>query len=105
MSCRLASPYRVSPATNSCATCRLNSILWERCLAMAFILRKPSSPCQFTNLNLSGPGGALHWNVRFVPVGDIKSLFDHFVGGGNQRLWYVDALLLRRLDIDDQLVL
>jgi hypothetical protein len=24
--------------TNSCATCRLNSMLWERCLAMAFIL-------------------------------------------------------------------
>ena len=38
---------------------RLNSILWERCLAMAFVLRKPSSPCQVTNLNLSGPRGAL----------------------------------------------
>src|SRR6266700_7728643 len=25
-------------AMNSCATCRLNSMLWERCLAMAFIL-------------------------------------------------------------------
>jgi hypothetical protein len=44
---------------NSCATCRLNSMLWERCLAMAFILRKPSSPCQITKLNLSGPRGAL----------------------------------------------
>jgi hypothetical protein len=28
----------VSPAMNSCATWRLNSMLWERCLAMAFIL-------------------------------------------------------------------
>src|SRR3982074_3626508 len=27
---------------NSCVTWRLNSMLWERCLAMAFILRKPS---------------------------------------------------------------
>jgi hypothetical protein len=43
---RLESAYRLSPAMNSCATCRLNSMLWERCLAMAFILRKPSSPCQ-----------------------------------------------------------
>jgi hypothetical protein len=32
----LARPSRVSPATNSCATCRLNSMLWERCLGMAF---------------------------------------------------------------------
>src|SRR5213076_1755617 len=50
---------------NSCATCRLNSMLWERCLAMAFILRKPSSPCQITKLNLSGPRGALH-NCDFM---------------------------------------
>jgi hypothetical protein len=27
---------------NSCATRRLNSMLWERCLAMAFILRIPT---------------------------------------------------------------
>ncbi len=54
-SCRLASAYRVSPPMNSCAICRLNSMLWERCLAMAFVLRKPSSPCQINNLNLSGP--------------------------------------------------
>jgi hypothetical protein len=39
---------------NERATCRLNSMLWERCLAI-----KPSSPCQITNLNLSGPRGAL----------------------------------------------
>ena len=36
--CRLESAYRLSPAMNSCATCRLNSMLWKRCLAMAFIL-------------------------------------------------------------------
>src|SRR5262245_48607028 len=35
-------------------------MLWERCLAMAFILRKPSSPCQITNPDLSGPRGTLH---------------------------------------------
>src|SRR4029078_9270318 len=58
-SCLLARPYRVSPATNSCATCRLNSMLCERCLAMAFILRKPRSTCQIRNLNLSGSRGAL----------------------------------------------
>src|SRR6266478_2109428 len=53
---------------NSCATCRLNSMLWERCLAMAFILRKPSSPCQITKLNLSGPRGALQpdWLVTVL---------------------------------------
>jgi hypothetical protein len=30
--------YRLSPAMNSCATCRLKAMLWERCLVMAFIL-------------------------------------------------------------------
>jgi hypothetical protein len=30
--------HSVSPAMNSWATCRLNSMIWERCLAMAFIL-------------------------------------------------------------------
>jgi hypothetical protein len=34
----LARAWSVSPAMNSWATCRLNSLLWERCLAMAFIL-------------------------------------------------------------------
>jgi hypothetical protein len=29
-------------------------------LAMAFILRKPRTPCQITNFNLSGSRGALH---------------------------------------------
>ena len=28
----------LSPAMNSCATFRLNSMLWERCRALAFIL-------------------------------------------------------------------
>src|SRR5512143_3111580 len=35
-------------------------MLCERCLAMAFFLRKPSTSCQITNLNLSGSRGALH---------------------------------------------
>ena len=39
----------------------LNSMLCERCLAMAFFLRKPSTSCQITNLNLSGSRGALHY--------------------------------------------
>src|SRR5215470_12344562 len=68
ISCRLASAYRVSPATNSCATCRLNSMLWERCLAMAFVLRKPSSTCQIRNLNLSGPRGALQAMAAFLSL-------------------------------------
>ena len=29
------------------------------CLAMAFIFRKPRTPCQITNFNLSGSRGAL----------------------------------------------
>ena len=38
MSWRLARPWSVSPAMKSRATCRLNSMLWMRCLATAFIL-------------------------------------------------------------------
>src|ERR1700693_5237375 len=38
-------------------------MLWERCLLMAFILRKPSRPCQFSTLNLSGQRGALQFGV------------------------------------------
>ena len=45
---------------NSWATCRLNSMLWERCLAMAFILRKPGSPGQFQSRKMSTARGALH---------------------------------------------
>ena len=60
------------PGDNSCATCRLNSMLWERCLAMAFILRKPSSPCQITNLNLSGARGALQTCALHMSAFDPK---------------------------------
>src|SRR4029077_8737646 len=35
---------RLSPAMKSWATCRLNSMLWERCLAMASILGSPVAP-------------------------------------------------------------
>ena|GEM_PF-5079834 len=48
-----------TPARNSCATCRLNATLWDRCLAMAFILRKPGSPCQLILVQPSGPRGPL----------------------------------------------
>jgi hypothetical protein len=55
----------LTPAINSWATCRLNSMLWERCLAMAFILRKPGSPGQFQSRKMSNARGALHPDVRF----------------------------------------
>jgi hypothetical protein len=55
-------------------------MLWERCLAMAFILRKPSSPCQSTNPNLSGPRGALQREVSNVPIAA-----DHRIGSPPQR--------------------
>jgi hypothetical protein len=58
--------------------CRLNSMLWERCLAMAFILRKPSSPCQTTKLNLSAPRGALQ---AYVGFGKQPSRIDPFTEG------------------------
>jgi hypothetical protein len=32
----LESAYRLSPAMNSCATCRLNAMLWERCPGHGF---------------------------------------------------------------------
>jgi hypothetical protein len=48
-------PYRLSPAMNSCATCRLNSMLWERCLAMAFIL-SPAHPVKSLTSNCLAPG-------------------------------------------------
>ena len=65
MSCRFASPCRVSPARNSCATCRLNSTLWDRCFAMASILRKPGAPGQIFPLQLSGPRGPLQKGAHF----------------------------------------
>src|SRR6516165_10492636 len=34
-------------------------MLCERCLAMAFTFRKPSTACQITDFNLSGYRGAL----------------------------------------------
>jgi hypothetical protein len=40
---------------------------------MAFFLRKPSTSCQITNLNLSGSKGALQGDVRFVPRADIDA--------------------------------
>src|SRR6516164_2254094 len=54
----------------SCATCRLNAMLCERCLAMAFTFRKPSTACQITDFNLSGYGAhsdTRPCDVRFTP--------------------------------------
>src|SRR4029453_17467993 len=76
MSCRLDNPCSVSPAMNSWATWRLNSMLWERCLITAFILRKPSRPCQFFRLNRPGPRGALQ-----------KQTLDFFERSEDARSW------------------
>src|SRR5260370_37502115 len=59
MECRFDTSCSVSPATNSCATCRLNEALWERCLVMAFILRNPSIDGQSKPFLLSTARGAL----------------------------------------------
>jgi hypothetical protein len=42
----------------ACATWRLNSMLWERCLAMAFILQKPSH--QVNSLGPNSPASGAH---------------------------------------------
>jgi hypothetical protein len=42
----------------ACATWRLNSMLWERCLAMAFILQKPSY--QVNSLGPNSPASGAH---------------------------------------------
>src|SRR5580704_17498604 len=49
---------------NSCATWRLNSMLWEWCLAMAFILRKPCYQVNFLGPNC--PASGAHYIVRGV---------------------------------------
>ena len=53
----------------------MNSMLWERCLAMAFILRKPRSPCQITNLNLCR---ALRGGIKtvLIPEENAKDLVE-----------------------------
>ena len=56
MSCRFASPCSVSPARNSWTICRLNSMLWVRCLAMASILRKPGAPVNSGPSTCPAPG-------------------------------------------------
>src|SRR4051794_24288098 len=62
---RLESACNVSPAMNSSATWRLNAALWDRCLVMTSILRKPSKGGQFKPPNLSTRRGALHCTVSF----------------------------------------
>ena len=47
---------------NSCATWRLNSMLWEWCLAMAFILRKPSY--QVNSLRAAALEPVKDWSQR-----------------------------------------
>jgi hypothetical protein len=63
ISCRFDNPCRVSPATYSCATCRLKVALRDRCLVMAFILRKPSTNGQIKSPLVSTFGGALRKGV------------------------------------------
>jgi hypothetical protein len=59
---------------------------WERCLAMVFILRKPSSPCQIKNLNLPGPRGALH---SIVERADIEADMPR----SEESVWHHHAIL------------
>src|SRR6516162_6045211 len=42
-------------------------MLCERCLAMAFTFRKPSTACQITDFNLSGYRGALRSTSNQCP--------------------------------------
>jgi hypothetical protein len=49
----------------------LNSMLWERCLAMAFILRKPGSPGQFLARKMSTAMGALQRGDGINPWNDL----------------------------------
>ena len=46
---------------NSCATCRLNAMLWERCRAMAFHPLKAQLPLSIHLPILSGPKDALQF--------------------------------------------
>jgi hypothetical protein len=41
-------------------------------------------------------------DVRFGPIADI-ALFDHFVGGQKNSVWYCDAKRLGSLEIDHEL--
>src|SRR5205807_2282831 len=41
---------------NSCATCRLNSMLWERCLAMLSSFESPAHPVKSLTSNCPAPG-------------------------------------------------
>src|SRR6185312_11772093 len=74
MSCGFASPCRVSPPKNSWISCRLNSMLWDRCFDMG----TPSFRCpaprsiQFNTADLSGPGGPIH-SGRFCTPNYIPS--------------------------------
>jgi len=65
-------PVKRLPATNSRATCRLNSMLCERCcLAMASIFRKPSTACQSDYFNLSSSRGAFQQYINPCPLSAI----------------------------------
>jgi hypothetical protein len=39
-------------------------------------------------------------NVRFVPIADMRNLFDHLVSGQENAVWYSDAKRLGGLEID-----
>src|SRR6266550_4015001 len=62
----------------SCTTCRLNSMLCERCcLAMAFIFRKPRTPVKSLTSTCPAPGAhSIGWTryVRKVPCVDGSGL-------------------------------
>ena len=44
--------------------------------------------------------GSALGDVRFVPIADIRQLFDHIVSGQKNAIWYGDAKRFRGLEID-----
>src|SRR6185295_12283088 len=53
----------------SCTTCRLNSMLCERCcLAMAFIFRKPRTPVKSLTSTCPAPGAHSRLGSPFDPT-------------------------------------
>src|SRR5437016_14407169 len=64
---------------NSCATCRLNSMLWERCLAMLSSFESPAHPVKSLTSNCPAPGahstrvGGSQPNVHPSPCHDVAA--------------------------------
>src|SRR5580704_1774200 len=70
---------------NSCATWRLNSMLWEWCLAMAFILRKPCYQVNFLGPNC--PASGAHYNQGSKFNADLTDWRPGLAAGVGPRRW------------------